>query len=234
MSLKVVIYGGCGALGRNIVSHFKSNNHHVTSIDLMSNDTADQNVLIKNLNSWQDQHTEVVDGLGSLLGEQKVDAIFCVAGGWAGGNAASKNYVKNCDMMWKQSVWSSTIAGNLASKFLKQGGLLTLTGAAPALEGTSGMIGYGLAKAAVHQLCKSLSDSNSGLPVNSSVLCIAPVTLDTPMNRKNMPNADFSSWTPLEYISETFLVWAKGEKRPASGSLLKVETASGATTATPV
>lgn len=28
------------------------------------------------------------------------------------------------------------------------------------------------------------------------------VTLDTPMNRKFMPKADFSSWTPLEYVSE--------------------------------
>ena len=40
--------------------------------------------------------------------------------------------------MWKQSVWSSTIAGNLATKFLKPGGLLTLTGAAPATDGTPG------------------------------------------------------------------------------------------------
>ena len=40
--------------------------------------------------------------------------------------------------MWKQSVWSSSIAGSLASKFLKPAGLLTLTGAAPAIGATSG------------------------------------------------------------------------------------------------
>lgn len=28
--------------------------------------------------------------VGKLLGEEKVDAILCVAGGWAGGNAKSK------------------------------------------------------------------------------------------------------------------------------------------------
>uniref|UniRef100_H2ZAX6 Dihydropteridine reductase n=1 Tax=Ciona savignyi TaxID=51511 RepID=H2ZAX6_CIOSA len=230
MALKVVIYGGCGALGRNIVTFFKKNNHVVTSIDLASNDAADHNVLIKNLGSWEDQHKEVSDGLSSVLGEQKVDAIFCVAGGWAGGNAGSKNFVKSCDLMWKQSVWSSVIAGNLASKFLKQDGILTLTGAEPALGGTSGMVGYGMAKAAVHQLCKSLSGSNSGMPKDSCTVCIAPVTLDTPMNRKNMPSADFSTWTPLEYIAETFSVWANGEKRPVSGSVLKVVTSGGTTT----
>ena len=28
------------------------------------------------------------------------------------------------------------------------------------------------------------------------------MTLDTPMNRKNMSNADFSQWTTLEYVAE--------------------------------
>lgn len=28
--------------------------------------------------------------VGSLLSGEKVDAVICVAGGWAGGNAASK------------------------------------------------------------------------------------------------------------------------------------------------
>lgn len=63
------------------------------------------------------------------------------------------------------------------------------------------MIGYGMAKAAIHQLTKSLAGENSGLPPNSLVASILPVTLDTPMNRKWMKNADTSSWTPLEYIA---------------------------------
>ena len=46
-----------------------------------------------------------------------------------------------------------------------------------------GMMGYGMAKAAVHQLVKSLGSSGSGLPDGSCTLGILPVTLDTPMNR---------------------------------------------------
>lgn len=64
------------------------------------------------------------------------------------------------------------------------------------------MIGYGLAKAAVHQLTKSLAQKESGLPGDASVVAILPVTLDTPMNRKWMPKADFSTWTPLEFVAE--------------------------------
>lgn len=54
------------------------------------------------------------------------------------------------------------------------------------------MIGYGLAKAAVHHFIKSLANDSSGLPENSTVLAILPITLDTPSNRKWMPKADFS------------------------------------------
>lgn len=135
------------------------------------------------------------------LNGEKLDAIICVAGGWAGGNA-QQDLAKNADLMWKQSVWSSCISAALAAKYLKEGGVLTLTGAKPALEGTPGMIGYGMAKAAVHQLTKSLSGNDSGLPKNALVACILPITLDTPMNRKCMPDADFSTWTPLSFVAE--------------------------------
>lgn len=33
---------------------------------------------------------QVTSDVGKLLGEHKVDAIVCVAGGWAGGNSSSK------------------------------------------------------------------------------------------------------------------------------------------------
>ena len=92
--------------------------------------------------------------------------------------------------MWKQSVWSSAITARLASKHLKANGLVVLPGAQPALAGTAGMMGYGMAKAAVHQLVKSLASPGSGLPDLACVLGLLPVTLDTPMNRKFMPGAD--------------------------------------------
>lgn len=42
--------------------------------------------------------------------------------------------------MWKQSVWSSLISAALAAQYLKEGGLLSLTGAKAALEETPGML----------------------------------------------------------------------------------------------
>ena len=56
----------------------------------------------------------------SIVSGFKLDAILCVAGGWAGGNAASKEFVKNSDMMWKQSVWSSILACQMSARHLKE------------------------------------------------------------------------------------------------------------------
>lgn len=165
------------------------------------NEAADQSIVISRDASWIEQESEVLEKVGAVLNGEKLDAIICVAGGWAGGNS-KKDLAKNSELMWKQSVWTSSISATVGAHFLKEGGLLALTGAKPALEGTPGMIGYGMAKAAVHQLTKSLSGSNSGLPKDSLSVCILPITLDTPMNRKWMPKADFTTWTPLSFIAE--------------------------------
>lgn len=37
-----------------------------------------------------------------------------------------------------------------------------------------GMVGYGMAKAAVHQLCESLAGQNSGLPAGTVAVAILP------------------------------------------------------------
>ncbi|KAK7137783.1 hypothetical protein R3I94_013435 [Phoxinus phoxinus] len=228
---RVLVYGGKGALGSACVNYFKSKGWWVASIDIVANEEANANVLVKLCESFADQAAQVTSDVATVLGEHKVDAIVCVAGGWAGGNCSSKDLYKNTDMMWKQSVWTSTISSHLASLHLKPGGLLTLSGAKASLDGTPGMVGYGMAKAAVHQLCKSLAGENSGLPSGAGAVAILPVTLDTPMNRKFMPDADFGSWTSLEYIAETFYSWATGSGRPASGSLIQLVTTGGKTEA---
>uniref|UniRef100_U5ESB9 Dihydropteridine reductase n=1 Tax=Corethrella appendiculata TaxID=1370023 RepID=U5ESB9_9DIPT len=220
---RVFVYGGKGALGATCVQYFKSQNWWVGSIDLVENDSADANVVVDRNADWVAQETDVLAKVSSALNGEKLDAVICVAGGWAGGNA-KKDLAKNSDLMWKQSVWSSAISATLGANYLKEGGLLALTGANPALEGTPGMIGYGMAKGAVHQLTKSLAGENSGLPDNSLVVAILPVTLDTPMNRKWMPNADTSTWTPLEFVAEQFMNWTLGKNRPTNGSLVKLIT----------
>lgn len=56
----------------------------------MANDEANANVIITNHDSLTGQESEVVQGVSQILADDKLRAIICVAGGWAGGSAASK------------------------------------------------------------------------------------------------------------------------------------------------
>ena len=207
---------------------------------MKENKEASESILV-DVNSSLVEQEKTIDGrLKSLLASvdpetPKLDGIFNVAGGWAGGNASSAEFLANSELMWKQSVWSSLISASLATRHLKEHGVLTLPGAAACADmaPTPGMIGYGMAKVAVHHLAKSLSTPSAGLPASASVFALMPVTLDTPMNRRWMPKADFGKWTPLSYIAELANTWLCDEAaRPHNGALVKLTTQDGATTLT--
>jgi len=227
---RVLVYGGRGALGGECVEYFRSKGYLVFSVDIHQNENATTNIVIDPTSTVEQQAESVKEELAKHLSDgDKLDGIVCVAGGWAGGNAASKDFIKNSNLMWQQSVQSSLVAASVAPKLLKDGGLLVLTGAQPALNPTPGMIGYGMAKAAVHHLTQSLGSEKGGLPAGATALAILPVTLDTPNNRKWMPNADTSTWTPLSFVAELLEKWLTGDQKPKSGSLVQLLTKGGIT-----
>ncbi|KAG6973694.1 hypothetical protein JG687_00000759 [Phytophthora cactorum] len=69
------------------------------------------------------------------------------------------------------------------------------------------------------------------LPEDSSVLGVLPTTIDTPMNRNFMADADFSTWTKAEDIAEKILEWSNAPyaARPPSGHLITATTVSSTT-----
>ncbi|KAI7868127.1 hypothetical protein BDF14DRAFT_1725201 [Spinellus fusiger] len=218
----LVVYGGAGALGRSIVSFFKNKGWTVINVDLVENPGADYNTCVNSVHSPQHQANELITDIGAMLKGAKVDAVLSVAGGWA-------DFIATSELMWKQSVMSSIMAAHISSEYLKKGGLLVLSGAAAACQPTPGMIGYGVAKAAVHHLVKDLASSGSGVPEDTKVIGICPKTLDTPMNRKDMPNADFLSWTPTETVARQLYDYAIGNVQCKSGSLIEIATSKGDT-----
>ncbi|CAO3594796.1 unnamed protein product [Absidia cylindrospora] len=223
----LAIYGGSGGLGRSLVTYFKAKGFRVINIDLVENKEADMNSLTNVNHTLAEQGQQVRQSLDSILGGTKLAGIFCVAGGWAGGNAASKAFLDSSELMIKQSVNSSLIAAHIAAHYLQPGGLLTLTGALAAVNATPGMIGYGVAKAAVHHLTQDLAADKSGMPQDSKVISLCPVTIDTPMNRQFMPDADFSSWTSPEDIAKQIEGYLSGSIKVTSGKLISVVTKDG-------
>lgn len=165
-----------------------------------------------------------------FTGPNKVDAVICTAGGWTGGGVADPGFPASVTTMLQACLYPCLVSGASAAKHLAPNGSLILVGSAAALGGTGGMVGYGLAKAGVHHLVRSLAAGEAaGLPAGTRVLGLLPTTIDTPSNRAGMPSADFSSWTPVDYLASLMVDWAAGGSSvPASGSLVTVSTAKGA------
>lgn len=57
---------------------------------MLANEEANNSIVLENNDSLIAQESEVVSKVNAALQGQKVNAIVCVAGGWAGGNAAAE------------------------------------------------------------------------------------------------------------------------------------------------
>lgn len=109
------------------------------------------------------------------------------------------------------------------------------------------MLAYGMSKAGTHHFLQTLGETtgkaattrskrqkarrlrkNSEYLDTLSVVGILPTTIDTPSNRKAMPDADFETWTKPTDIAREIGTWIeKPPLRPHSGALVKVHPAKG-------
>jgi NAD(P)-dependent dehydrogenase (short-subunit alcohol dehydrogenase family) len=125
--------------------------------------------------------------------------------------------------MYSSSVVSSVVATHLAARFLKKAGLLILPGAAACSRATPWALTYGSMKSAVHHMVHSLGAAGNGLPESAVAVGIAPVMLDTPANRAAMPDADTTSWTPVDAVADHVFGWCSGEiAAPQTGLVYKI------------
>ncbi len=84
----------------------------------------------------------------------------------------------------------------------KEGGQFILIGSRPALDAREGtaFFAYSLSKAMVVKLAGFVNAEGWRKNITASV--IVPATIDTPANRKAMPEADFTRWVSPIHIAE--------------------------------
>merc|ERR1712039_284798 len=142
------------------VSALRRRGWNTIGCDLMKTD-AHHSIVVSGadvLRSADLQGQHVAAELGKTLPEPgKLDAVLNVSGGFAFGPVTFPDVLKNSDLMLSSSVLASLVAAQVASQRMRPGGLLLLPGAAPAAAPTPQMIAYGVSKAAVHHLVRSLA-----------------------------------------------------------------------------
>lgn len=227
---RALVFGANGALGKAVMQRFAAAGVNTYGIDLAASDAATMgNTIIQPGMTIPAMQSAVVADVAKL--NMKFDAIVNVAGGWAGGDVASADTAAAAQLMFEQSVYSSFVAAYLAAHYTLPKGLLVLPGAAAALPDSDPktfMVGYDVAKTAVHRLIRTIAADDKALPEGGCVVGVLPTTIDTPGNRAAMPG-DFSAWTPTAEFADDILQWSMGEARPKSGSLVVYTTTAGKT-----
>ncbi|HEY7247854.1 MAG TPA: SDR family NAD(P)-dependent oxidoreductase [Xanthobacteraceae bacterium] len=100
------------------------------------------------------------------------------------------------------------------------GGRIVNVASRPALEWRSGagMVPYTTSKTAVAALTVALAEEVAGLGI--LVNAVAPSTMDTPANRRSMPDVDPAGWAKVEEVAATILFLASPQNRVTRGAIV--------------
>jgi NAD(P)-dependent dehydrogenase (short-subunit alcohol dehydrogenase family) len=222
----VVVTGGTGALGTAVVAALIEAGAvcHVpyivaAEVDRFALRNHDRVVLSANVELTQEA------AVGKLYaGVPKLWASIHLVGGFAAAPVADTSkaeLMKQIEMNYVTAFLCCRAAVNAMAQG-GQGGRIVNVATRPALEWRlgAGMAAYATSKAAVAALTVALGEevAKHDILVNA----VAPVTMDTPANRRAMPKADFSAWTKVAEVAATILFLASPENRVTRSAVVPV------------
>lgn len=215
----VLVTGGTGSLGRAVVARYLEADCSVV-VPWISQKEADglrhahpdaPGLVLVEGSVTDPEGAQAVVSAAREAGA--LDTLVLLVGGFAMG------LVEETD----PDTWERMVALNATSVFqvvrealpvLKDngGGRIVTVAAEPALDrGAEKMGAYAATKAAVVSLTRTLAREGGGHGITANA--VAPRIIDTPANRRSMPDADTSTWLKPSEIADVifFLTGAEGE-----------------------
>jgi len=158
-------------------------------------------------------------GIAAQLGG--IDALVNVAGGFAWQKLADGD-VETWDRMYALNLRTAVVASRSALPHIRRGGSgrIVNVAAGAALNAASGMGAYAASKSGVLRLTEALADELRD--ENITVNAILPGTIDTPANRRDMPDADRSRWVEPAAIADVVAFLLAPAARAVNGAAIRV------------
>ncbi|WP_029415700.1 SDR family NAD(P)-dependent oxidoreductase [Brevundimonas bacteroides] len=216
----VVVTGGHGVLGRAVVEAALADGLNVALIDHAEGQTPPEGAFevsgvdLTDVGAAGAAIAKVVDHFGGI------DALLNIAGGFVWQTVEDDKPA--WDRMFTLNLTTALNATRAALPHLKASseGRIVNVGAAGALRAAAGMGAYAASKSAVHRLTESLAEELKSTSV--TVNAVLPSILDTPQNRKDMPNADPAKWVAASDLATVILFLASPDSRAVTGALVPV------------
>jgi NAD(P)-dependent dehydrogenase (short-subunit alcohol dehydrogenase family) len=147
----------------------------------------------------------------SVLGRfGRVDVVVHTVGGFAGGPSVADTDDATFQRMFDVNLNSTFYLLRAVLPVMRKtrNGRIIAIGSRAALEPGAGVGAYSASKAAMVSLMKTVALENKDAGITANV--ILPGTMDTPANRKAMPNADVSKWVQPGNVAR-LVIWLAGE-----------------------
>ena len=222
----VVVTGAAGALGQVVVGEFVAAGARVAAIDLDRAAFPPQ---------WDDMPAvlpltlNILDeaAVGALMADLRrafgrIDALLCLAGGFFGDTPVAETAPERLRGQLELNLLSAYVPVHAVLPHMIEGGggAIVGVGSRPAVRPVPGAVAYAIAKLGVVKLMESVAEEyrDHGIRANA----VLPSIIDTPANRRAMPNADFGRWVRPEQIAAVLRFLVSDEAAIISGAAIPV------------
>lgn len=226
-----VVTGAAGALGSHVVARLLAGGHRVAALDVPAaadrlqqlSERNDGRCLgiatdVRSPTAWE----EALARIGHEHGN--VDSAVLVAGGWKGGQPFHES---------DAAIWQSMQEANLETaehslrallpRMVSRGeGSVVLIGSRAAARPweSSGAAAYAASKAGLVALAQAVASEVLEHGVRLNV--VLPSTIDTPANRRGMPDGAHDRWVKPESLAEVIAFLLSDAARDISGAAIPV------------
>ncbi len=147
-------------------------------------------------------------------------ALVNLVGGFAMGSLA-RTSEETWDRMMDLNLKSAFLATRAALEHVPDGGRIVNVGTAAVANKAPGLSAYVASKGGLMTLTRSLAKELKARRITANA--VLPTVLDTPANRRAMPNADRSSWLLPEEVAEVILFLVSEGGSIVTGNLITLE-----------
>jgi len=221
---RIAITGAFGALGTGVVRRVLAEGGRVAALDhaprpRVAADFAGATLIggvdLADAGAANAALARAAQALGGL------DALVNIAGGFAWEKIEGGS-LDTWDRMYRMNTRTAVAACQAALPHLLENtaGRIVNIGANGAMKAASGMGAYAASKSGVARLTEALAEElkQRGITVNA----LLPSTIDTPPNRADMPDADFSRWVRPEQIGDAIVFLLSDASAAITGALIPI------------
>jgi NAD(P)-dependent dehydrogenase (short-subunit alcohol dehydrogenase family) len=221
MTPEVLVAGGTGALGAAVVKELVASGHPVAATWIVERERERLEGL-EGVELIQADLFDPAQAAAAVASVSDIDAVVNLVGGYAASGRVHETDPDEFDRLMRLNLRPNVLLARAAMpRFLRQGGgAFVAVSARPALRPFAGAAPYIVSKAAVLSFVQALDAEyrQDGIRANA----VLPSVIDTPSNRADQPDADYSKWVPPEEIAKVVRFLVSDDSAPMSGAAVPV------------